>query len=87
MKSVKPVNMHDAKTHLSKLVEKAQRGEEVIIAKSGHPVAKIVAYHPPKRKIAPPGSMEGEGRIADDFNEPIDDLFDALKEGDGEDKA
>lgn len=75
------VNIHEAKTSFSKLVQRVQRGQEVVIAKAGKPVAKLVAYEPPKRKIAPPGSLEGRGYwIADDFNDPIDELFDCLKE-------
>jgi prevent-host-death family protein len=75
------VNIHEAKTHFSKLLEQVQQGEEIVIAKAGHPIAKLSPYLPEKQKIAPPGGMEGEGFwIADDFNEPVDDLFDCLKE-------
>lgn len=77
----KPVNVHEAKTHFSRLLEQVARGEEVVIAKAGHPVAKLVAYTPPKRKLAPPGSMaDAEYWMADDFNAPIDDMFDCLKD-------
>ena len=75
------VNIHEAKTHLSRLLEAVERGEEVVIARAGHPIATLSAYKPPHRKIAPPGSMEGEGWwIADDFDAPIDYLFDCLKD-------
>ena len=74
------VNIHEAKTHLSRLLEAVERGEEVIIARAGQPVATLTAYKPPRRRIAPPGSMEGQGWwMADDFNGPLDDLFDCLK--------
>lgn len=71
------VNIHEAKTHLSRLLERVAMGEEVIIAKAGTPVAKLV---PIKRaggfKF---GSAKGEIVIADDFNDPlpkeIEDLF------------
>ncbi len=73
------VNIHEAKTHLSKLLEQVQAGEDVVIAKSGAPIVRLIPYAPPKRHIAPPGLMEGEGWIADDFDAPIDDLFSSLK--------
>ncbi len=74
------VNIHHAKTQLSKLLEQVQSGEDVVIARAGTPIARLIPYAPPKRKIAPPGAMEGEGWIADDFDAPIDGLFDCLKE-------
>ncbi len=74
------VNIHEAKTQLSKLLEQVQAGEDVVIAKAGAPIVRLIPYAPPKRKIAPPGAMEGEGWIADDFDDPIDDLFDCLKD-------
>lgn len=81
MKSNAPVNIHEAKTGFSKLVERVRRGQEVVIAKAGKPVAKLVAYEPPKRKIAPPGSLKDKGYwMSDDFNDPVDELFDCLKE-------
>ena len=75
------VNIHEAKTHLSRLLEAVERGEEVVIARAGQPIATLVAYRLPRRRIAPPGGMEGEIWMADDFDEPIDDLFDCLKKG------
>jgi len=73
------VNIHDAKTQLSKLLEQVQSGEDVVIAKSGTPIVRLVPYVAPKRKIAPPGAMAGEIWIADDFDAPIDELFECLK--------
>jgi prevent-host-death family protein len=72
------VNVHEAKTQLSKLLEQVRSGEDVVIAKAGIPVARLVPYTPPKRKIAPPGAMKGEIWIADDFDEPLDKLFECL---------
>ena len=63
------VNMHEAKTNLSKLVQRAAAGEEIIVAKAGEPVAKIVAYTAPPRKPRVPGSMKGKIWIAPDFDE------------------
>lgn len=74
------VNIHEAKTQLSKLLEQVQAGEDVVIAKAGSPIVRLIPYAPPKRKIAAPGAMEGEIWISDDFDEPIDELFDCLKE-------
>jgi len=77
------VNIHEAKTHLSRLLEAVERGDEVVIARAGKPIATLSPYVPPRRKILPPGSMAGRGWwIADDFDDPIDDLFEALSEDD-----
>jgi prevent-host-death family protein len=72
------VNVHEAKTHLSKLLERVALGEEVIIAKAGKPVAKLVAI-PSERPRFRLGSAKGEFVVPDDFNEPlpteVEDLF------------
>lgn len=78
------VNIHEAKTHLSRLLEAVERGEEVVIARAGHPIATLSAYKPPRTRIAPPGSMEGEIWMAEDFDAPLDDLFDCLKDDDSD---
>ncbi|MBV5308109.1 type II toxin-antitoxin system Phd/YefM family antitoxin [Chromatium okenii] len=75
------VNIHEAKTHLSRLLEAVEQGKEVVIARAGQPIALLSAYQP-RCKIAPPGSMEGKIWMADDFNDPIDDLFDCLADND-----
>jgi prevent-host-death family protein len=62
------VNMHEAKTHLSKLVERASAGEEIVIAKAGNPVAKLVRYERPRHPRIP-GGWEGKVWIAPDFDE------------------
>jgi prevent-host-death family protein len=72
------VNIHEAKTHLSKLLGRVALGEEVIIAKAGKPVAKLVAIDTePKTRVL--GSAKGEFVVPDDFNDPlpkeIEDLF------------
>lgn len=75
------VNIHEAKTHLSRLLEVVERGEEVVIARAGQPIATLAAYRPPHRKIAPPGSMKGrDWRMADDFDAPLDALFFCLQD-------
>ena len=75
------VNIHEAKTHLSRLLEAVESGEEIVIARAGDPIATLSAYKPPRKRIAPPGSLAGMGFwMTDDFNEPIDELFDVLKD-------
>jgi prevent-host-death family protein len=69
---MRTVNIHAAKTHLSRLVEDAAAGEEIIIAKSGKPVARLCPLVRPsgKRKL---GALEGKLRIPDDFDAPLPD--------------
>ncbi|MFT4184331.1 MAG: type II toxin-antitoxin system Phd/YefM family antitoxin [Rhizobium sp.] len=74
------VNIHEAKTHLSRLVEKAAKGEAFIIAKAGKPMVKVVPIEekeaPKKRRI---GFMKGEIVVPDDFNtmmaDEIEEMF------------
>jgi prevent-host-death family protein len=64
------VNVHEAKTHLSKLLTEVGRGEEIVIARAGRPVARLVPVEP-VRAARQPGSAKGEIRIADDFDAPL----------------
>jgi prevent-host-death family protein len=64
------VNISDAKTHLSKLVDRAAAGEEIVIAKAGKPKAKLVPYQPPRKKRRFGRNLLGITYIADDFDEP-----------------
>jgi prevent-host-death family protein len=64
------VNIHQAKTKFSRLVELAASGEEIIIAKSGKPVARLVAYAI-KGVVRRPGSMRGKIRIKKNFDTPL----------------
>jgi prevent-host-death family protein len=73
------VNVHQAKTHLSQLLQDVQRGEEVVIARAGTPIARLVSWSPPPHTVAAPGAMRGRIDTADDFDEPLDQLFDALR--------
>ena len=61
------VNIHDAKTHLSRLIERVEAGEEVVIARAGRPVARLV---PLRRSTKPriPGHWRGQIAIAPDFD-------------------
>ena len=62
------VNVHEAKTHLSRLLSRVARGEEIVIAKDGKPVAKLTAVSPRERK---PGRLKGRIRIGKDFDAPL----------------
>ena len=74
------VNIHEAKTHLSKLLERVAMGEEVVIAKAGAPVAKLVPFDPqPKTRVF--GSAKGEFTVPDDFNEPDPEIEGLFYEG------
>ena len=76
-----PVNIYEAKTRLSELVDQASRGETIIIAKAGTPLAKLVPlHHGPKRKIKF-GLMKGEIEISDDFDDPLPEDVLAAFEG------
>lgn len=72
------VNIHEAKTHLSRLVDQAAAGEEIIIARAGKPVARLVALKEPKLPPRQFGSMRGQIEIADDFDGPLPDEVLAL---------
>jgi prevent-host-death family protein len=72
------VNMHDAKTHLSRLVERVEAGEEIVISRAGRPVAKLV----PIRGVVPrrtPGVWRGQVVIHDDFDELPTDIAAAFR--------
>lgn len=75
------VNVHEAKTHLSNLLERVERGEEIVIGRSGKPVAKLVPYKKPGRSRRP-GAWKGRVRIAADFDELPADILAAFR-GDG----
>ena len=64
------VNIHQAKTHLSRLVDLAAGGEEIIIAKAGKPLARLVPYNP-KGAFRRPGAMRGKIRIKKNFDAPL----------------
>lgn len=63
------VNIHEAKTHLSRLVERAAAGHEIVISKRGRPVAKLTRLDKPrKRTVRRIGFMEGQLSVPDDFD-------------------
>lgn len=65
---MKSVNIHEAKTHLSRLLELVERGEAVVIARNGRPIARIVPFKAESRK---PGRLKGKIRIGADFDAPL----------------
>jgi prevent-host-death family protein len=75
------VNIHEAKTHLSRLVERVAAGEEIIIARSGRPIARLVPYAAPEQRRTF-GRMRGKIHIADDFDGPLPDAVLADFHGD-----
>jgi len=70
-------NIYEAKTHLSKLLDQVQHGEEVIIGKAGKPIAKLIPYTA-KRKNRKPGSLKGKIKIAKDFDELPEEMLKAF---------
>jgi prevent-host-death family protein len=73
------VNVYAAKTNLSRLLERAERGEEVVIMRNGRPVAKLVAVTTPTkpRRL---GTLKGRVRVSKDFDAPLpDETIDAFE--------
>ena len=75
---MKSINIHEAKTHLSRLLESVEEGEEIIIARAGKPIAKLV---PLKRTQRLPGGLKGKIRIHPDFDERLPDELAAAFRG------
>ena len=73
-------NIHAAKTHLSRLVDRAAAGEEIIIGKAGKPLARLVPYISPPAPKRKPGSMKGRIKIKPGFDE-ADEIIEALLTG------
>jgi prevent-host-death family protein len=71
----KTVNIHDAKTHLSSLVAEVEAGGEILIARAGKPVAKLVPIKAKEKKRIDrkPGFMKGKIWIGPDFDDPLPD--------------
>lgn len=68
----KVVNVHEAKTHLSRLLSRVERGEEIVISRAGHPIARLLPFEP-HGKTRTLGADEGAVWIADDFDAPLPD--------------
>jgi len=71
------VNIHEAKTHFSRILRRVVMGEEIIIAKAGKPIAKVSPYREGRRERVP-GRDRGLFTVPDDFDAPLPD--DVLKE-------
>ncbi len=74
------INVHDAKTHFSRLLDQAEAGAEFVIAKAGRPVARLgpLETRPKNRRL---GLLDGKCKIPDDFNAPLPDEILAEFEG------
>lgn len=77
------VNIHEAKTHLSRLLASVARGEEFVIAKAGKPVARVIPYDGDVRKVRRVGFMTGQAKLPDDFDtfgaEEIERMFNEVE--------
>lgn len=69
------MNVHEAKTHFSKLIARVERGEEIVIARAGKPVAKLIRYTDPNGARRPFGLFKGQIKMSDDFDDPLPDEF------------
>jgi prevent-host-death family protein len=67
---VDAVNVHEAKTHFSRLLDRVAKGEEIVIAKAGRPVAKLIPIRPSKPRRTP-GLARGQIDIGPDFDDPL----------------
>lgn len=67
---MKVVNIHEAKTTLSQLLESVLAGEDVVISKAGTPLARLIPYHTQKKPRSP-GLWKGKVTITDDFDDPL----------------
>ena len=65
-------NVHYAKTHLSRLLQRVEAGEEIVLARAGKPIARIVPIDQPRAERTA-GRWRGQIRVADDFDSPLDD--------------
>ncbi len=75
---IRQVNVHEAKTHFSKLLARVEAGEEIVIARNGVPVAALVA-RPPEAAVREPGLLSGRIWIADDFDDTPQEIIDAFQ--------
>ncbi len=66
-------NIYETKTHLSKLIERAVAGEDIVIARAGKPVARLVPYEQPPPKPRVGGQWAGRVHVADSFSDPLPD--------------
>jgi prevent-host-death family protein len=74
------VNMHEAKTQLSKLAERVEKGETVVIARAGKPCMDLVP-HRPRREPRSPGALKGRITLAPDFDTTPEPVIQAFEQG------
>jgi prevent-host-death family protein len=75
------INIHQAKTHLSRILDRVAAGEEVVIARAGKPIARLVPIAP-RRKARSAGSYAGRIHIGSEFDDPLpDDLLQSFEGG------
>ncbi|MEE1809708.1 type II toxin-antitoxin system Phd/YefM family antitoxin [Streptomyces sp. BE133] len=77
MEAARQYNVHEAKTHLSRILEQVATGEEVVISKAGVPVAKVVPLRARVKRTGR-GSLQGQIHIKEDFDDLPDDLAEAF---------
>ena len=75
---MKSVNIHEAKTHLSRLIERVEAGEEITIARAGRPVALLVRF-PERREPRKPGIWKGRVVIHPGFDDPLPEFDESLE--------
>lgn len=75
---MRQVNVHEAKTQLSKLLEQVEGGEEIIIARAGKPVARLGPLE--QKRVKRAGALKGQIHVPDDFDDPLpDDIMRAFE--------
>jgi prevent-host-death family protein len=72
------IGMHEAKTKLSQLVERAEAGEDIVISRNGKPVARLIPVRNTNSLADIHGALRGEVQLADDFDELPDDIAEAF---------
>jgi prevent-host-death family protein len=75
------VNIYEAKTQLSKLVDLAAAGQDIVIARNGKPVARLTGLETKQNRLTGLGALEGKGWIADDFDDPLPEEIQKYFEG------
>jgi len=79
-------NIYEAKTQLSKLVDLAAAGQDIVIARNGKPIARLTTIDQPNKKPIVYGLLQGKGWIADDFDAPLPEEIQKYFEGRGDDE-
>lgn len=74
------VNVHQAKTQLSRLLQQVEAGETIVIARAGKPSAQLVPINAQRTGLKPPGAMRDQIQIGADFDASLDELFDGAIE-------